>query len=214
MGRRNWARRWPCSPRPVIVTGCRCRGRSRWPPRWRRRLRRANRHVGGSVQEPGAQRSVRDPFPGPEMHTGHEPSSSGGSPSDRGDPIAFRCCFTALKGQHTFAWGNAPGKPGQEDRSPEGANHGRILDRRPGFRLAAYRVRSVCRTYANRAPLPGSGSPRCLPGALPQANVCCPVGAKSTAGQPLSHIKPGCFMNVRREAVEGASWCGSRTVWR
>ncbi len=153
--------------------------------------------------------SWRDAFSGPEMHPGHEPSSSRESPSDRGDPVGFRCCFTALKGQHTLAWGNAPGKPDHEDQSPERANHGRMLDRPPGIRPAAHTVRPVCRTNENWAPLQGSGSTRCLPGALPQANLCCPVGAKSTAWQPLFHIN-----NLRYEFMErSTSDCGNRACF-
>jgi hypothetical protein len=28
------------------------------------------------------------------------------------------------------------------------------------------------------------------------------------------NFQPGHFMNVRSEAVEGASWCGPRSVWQ
>jgi hypothetical protein len=77
--------------------------------------------------------------------------------------------------------GQRPRKTGPRNQSPEGANHGRLLNRWCGSRCAVYTVMPVCRTYGHWAPLQGSGSTRCLPGALPQANLCCPVGAKSAA---------------------------------
>ncbi len=134
----------------------------------------------GAVKDPIAS-SLRDPFSGPEMHTGHQTLSARGRLSDRGDPVAFRCCYTALKGQHTLAWGNAPGKPDHENQSPEGATHGRLLKRWRGSRHVVNAVVSACHTCGYSAPLQGSGFVRCLPGALPQANLCCPAGAKSTA---------------------------------
>ncbi len=77
--------------------------------------------------------------------------------------------------------GQRPRNPENGNQSPEGATHIRLLKRRRGSRRAVNVVVSPCRTVGYRALLQGSGSTRCLPGALPQANLCCPVGAKSTA---------------------------------
>jgi hypothetical protein len=115
------------------------------------------------------------------MHTGHEPSSLRRSPSDCGNRICVSLLLFRPERAAHVSLGQRPRKTGRRNQSPEGANHGRLLNRWCGSRCAVYTVMPVCRTSGHWAPLQGSGSIRCLPGALPQANLCCPVGAKSPA---------------------------------
>ncbi len=111
-------------------------------------------------------------------HTGHQPSSSRGSlrPQRSRDFPLYRPERAAQ-----VSLGQRPRKTDHESQSPEGANHGRLLKRGRDSMCTCNAVVPVCRTCGYGPPLQGSGSTRCLPGALPQANLCCPVGAKSTA---------------------------------
>ncbi len=134
------------------------------------------------------------------MHTGLESSSLRRSPSDCGDPVAFRCCFTALKGQHTLAWGNAPGKPDHEDQSPERANHGRMLDRRP--RSGALPIRSG--RFAARAkigrPFRARDRRAAYLGRCPRQTCAAPLGRKEKAGRTAHKINNLAHSSMERHA--------------
>jgi hypothetical protein len=81
--------------------------------------------------------------------------------------------------------GQRPRTSSHESQSPEGANEARQLDRWPGSGAwSSWSGRLAARAEIGR-PFRAFGSTRCLPGALPQANLCCPVGAKSKGGELL-----------------------------